>query len=150
MSWSTPPSATSRKPKIKQTWDGGPAINLYDTSRDETSIHSPKIVSVTRKNSRTARSNFNLPNTMHQMSDPGIYYMAMSSRSPKSPKSPNSQKFEFELSTTPQRLRSPLKNRHQYEDSFTSTDSAPSVLPSPVNKYEYGAISPKCESSGEF
>jgi len=156
MSWSTPPSATSRKPKIQQTWDGPPAINLYDPSRnlsDETSIHSPRIVSVTKKNIRKANNKYALTNTVHQMSDPGIYHMAVASKSPKSPKSPNSQTFEFELSTTPQHFRSPLKsvssNRRQYEDSSTS-DSAPSILTSPMKKYEYNAVSPKFEGSGKI
>ncbi|XP_070498804.1 uncharacterized protein Rgk2 isoform X2 [Chironomus tepperi] len=160
MSWSTPPSIASRKPKVQQSsWEGTPTINLYEPNRemsDERNSNDTRNTSFVKKNvsniNRKAKhSQYSLPTTMHQMSDPGLYYMAVSSRSPKSPKSPNSQKFEFELSTTPQYSRSPLKsvasNHHHYQDSSTS-DSAPSILTSPMKKFEYGAVSPKFEGSG--
>lgn len=157
MSWSTPPSIASRKPKVQQSsWEGTPTINLYEPNREMSDETNSSGTSFMKKNdiniNRKAKHNqYTLPNTMHQMSDPGLYYMAVSSRSPKSPKSPNSQKFEFELSTTPQYSRSPLKsvacNRHNYQDSSTS-DSAPSILNSPIKKIEYGAVSPKFEGTG--
>lgn len=83
------------------------------------------------------------------MSDPGTYYN-MTPTSQKSPKSPHTQHFDFELSTTPQLGRSPLKsvgsNRRYYEDTSTS-DMAPSGLMSP-RKYEFGAVSPKFDNLG--
>lgn len=77
----------------------------------------------------------------HQLSDPGFYL----SRSLKSPKGSKNQTFEFELSSTAQYLRT-SPNRHFYEDSSTTTDSAPATLTSPLKKYDYNAVSSNIKS----
>lgn len=175
MSWKTktPPPLSPRKPKIQQqSWEGAPTINVYDPSRDffdESSSCAAMTGNPLKKNtgsSASQKSKYNKyfsPNAMHQMSDPGTYYMAASSslsKSPNSPKSPNTKKFDFELSTTPDdrfSRSSPSKsfgsNRRYYEDTSTS-DSAPATLASPLKKYEYDYVatassSPKFESSGK-
>lgn len=158
MSWNQTPPPTARKPKIQQqSWVGTPTINLYDANREfcdsssSMQISSAPISNQTIKKSPTnhpRRINYNnycLPNQMHQMSDPGTYH----NMNQKSPKSPNAQGFEFELSTTPQHSRTPLKsvasNRRFYEDTST-TDLTPTALMSP-RKFEFGAVSPKFDNN---
>jgi len=169
MSWNqTPPPMSPRKPKIQHSsWDGAPAINLYDRdSYDGGGEPLPNAAKKSPSGPALRKVNYGkycLPNPQHQMSDPGTYYSSALSRSPKSPKSPGTQVFEFELSSAPQQQqscrapagRSPLKavgsNRRYYEDSSTS-DSAPAMLTSSSSsrsKYEYGAISPKFDSPGK-
>lgn len=163
MSWNQTPPAGSRKPKIQQqSWVGTPTINLYDANREfYDSSPSMQMSSAPIPNQATVKksptnhprrinyNNYCLPSQMHQMSDPGTYYN-MTSSSQKSPKSPNAQAFEFELSSTPQRSRTPLKsvasNRRYYEDTST-TDLTPTALMSP-RKLEFGAVSPKFDNPG--
>ncbi|KAG5682220.1 hypothetical protein PVAND_011586 [Polypedilum vanderplanki] len=152
-SWNkTPPPLSPRKAKQQQhSWDA-PTINLYDPNReflDETSACDEKKSNSQKKNSSSSatrkikyNNKYCLPNTVHQMSDPGTYL--------KSPKSPNSQHFEFELSHTPKYSKAPMKtctfNRRFYED-MSNSDSAPATLTSPMKKYEYSFVTPKHESS---
>jgi hypothetical protein len=144
MSWHSPSPLSPRKPKIQQqSWDEVPKINFYDPSRDKdsgvSSYPGTSLSSMTTKHisKRSGYQKYCLPNPQHQMSDPGSYH---SSTSIKSPKSPGSQVFEFELTSTPEKLvRSPLRSRHFHEDSSTS-DSAPAIL-----SYGFDAISPKIQ-----
>jgi hypothetical protein len=151
-----------RKPKIQQqSWESAntPTINLYDPNRE----HFFDSEEAEHGNRKMKYNKYCLPNTPHQMSDPGTYYNMSSASSPvtaassltKSPKSPNqSQHFEFEMSSPSQfSSRSPLKavacNRRYYDEQSTS-DSASTTLTSPMKKFECGSFSPKVENnSGE-
>lgn len=161
MSWNhTPPPLSPRKPKIQQqSWEA-PTINLYDTNREfyESSPNMQIASTSANKTNKKFPSNHSkkinytkycLPNPMHQMSDPGTYY-SMSPTKQKSPKLPSTPVFDFELSATTHRSRTPLKsaasNRRCYEDTSTS-DLTPTSLMSP-HKFEFGAVSPKFDNPG--
>lgn len=163
MSWHTPPPPMSpRKPKVQQqSWDEVPKINLYDSSRSEdsgvsmslpgtaNSVTSAANKKVSRKSAVGGFHKYSAPNPKHQMSDPGSYNTY---NSLKSPNLAGSQVFEFELTSSPDTMRSPLRQsiQHFFEDSSTS-DSAPAIMtPQRRNsKFEFGAISPKVEQKGK-
>jgi hypothetical protein len=158
MSWNqTPPPLSPLKPRIQQqSWDGTPAIDLYDPNtqffENVSNINSdpsaPKN-STLNANRKINYSKYCLPSTVHQISDPESYNHNIPCSSYKSPKSPSMKNsFEFELSVTPHHSRSPLKSvsnhRYNYEDSSTSDLEA--MLTSSIKKND--APNPNHDNKG--